>query len=109
MLWDRRRAVASDFGRRLWIRQRIAACGESGQAIVLIALILTCLLGMAGLAIDYGNWMLNKREVQNAADAAALAAAAKAPAGTVAETTAARAEYASNGLPADQVTATSSS
>jgi Flp pilus assembly protein TadG len=67
------------------------------------------LLGMTGLVIDFGNWMVNKREVQNAADAAALAGAAKVPAGQVAETTAAQTEAASNDQPGDSVTVTPSS
>jgi Flp pilus assembly protein TadG len=82
---------------------------ESGQAIVLLVVVLVALLGMTGLVIDFGNWMVNKREVQNAADAAALAGAARVPGGTVAETTAAQSEAASNDKPGDSVTVTPSS
>jgi hypothetical protein len=46
---------------------------ETGQSIVLIALLLMFLLAMAGLAIDGGNLFLQRRNVQNAADAAAMA------------------------------------
>jgi hypothetical protein len=48
---------------------------ESGQAIILIALALTVLLAFAAMAIDLGNVFTEKREAQNAADAAALAGA----------------------------------
>jgi Flp pilus assembly protein TadG len=62
------------------------------------------LLGITGLVIDGGNWMVNRRQVQNAADAAALAGAGKVPAGIIAETTAAQSEAAANGKPGDAVT-----
>ena len=48
---------------------------ESGQALVVVALGLTSLLGFIGLAVDVGSLMHNKRELQVAADAAAVAAA----------------------------------
>jgi Flp pilus assembly protein TadG len=76
---------------------------------VLLVVALMALLGITGLVLDFGNWMVQKREVQNAADAAALAGAAKVPAGTVAETTAAQSEAASNGQPGDSVTVTPTS
>ncbi len=53
----------------------LPAEAESGQAIVLIALAVVVLLGFTGLAIDGGQLMLAKRDVQNAADAAAWQAA----------------------------------
>ncbi len=52
-------------------RRRAAA----GQALVLVALSLAVLLGMAAVAIDAGRFLTQRRFVQNAADAAALAAA----------------------------------
>jgi Flp pilus assembly protein TadG len=75
---------------------------------VLFAAVLAALLGMAGLTIDYGNWWLARRQVQNAADAAALAGAGKLPAGFPAARSAAQAEYASNGIANDSVTVTQS-
>src|SRR5512134_3850707 len=48
---------------------------ERGQALILIALALVGLLGMAGLAVDGGNVFNDRRKAQNAADAAALASA----------------------------------
>jgi hypothetical protein len=47
---------------------------QRGQAIVLIALMIVLLLGMAALAIDGGGLFFLKRDAQNAADAAALIA-----------------------------------
>jgi hypothetical protein len=48
---------------------------SSGQAIVIIALAAIGLFAMMGLAIDGGRLLLMKRDTQNAADAAAIAAA----------------------------------
>jgi Flp pilus assembly protein TadG len=48
---------------------------ERGQALVIIALAIVGLAGMAGLVIDGGNIFLDRRNAQNAADSAALAAA----------------------------------
>lgn len=48
---------------------------RSGKVLVLLALLLPALLGMAGLVIDGGLLMAAQRQAQNAADAAALAAA----------------------------------
>ncbi len=48
---------------------------QSGQAIVLIAVLLTALIGALGLAIDGGGMYLLYRDAQNAVDAAALTSA----------------------------------
>jgi hypothetical protein len=48
---------------------------QSGQAIVLIAMLMIILLASLGLAIDGGGMYLLWRDAQNAADAAALQAA----------------------------------
>ena len=48
---------------------------QRGQAIVLVALVLTVLFGFVGLAIDGGRGYLDRRNLQSAVDAAALAAA----------------------------------
>src|SRR5689334_18713094 len=47
---------------------------ESGQAIVLMALVAVMLLGMLGLAIDGGGLYFLWRDAQNASDAAVMAA-----------------------------------
>lgn len=49
--------------------------GQSGQAIVLIALTMIILLGAIGLAIDGGGMFLLYRDAQNAVDSASLSAA----------------------------------
>jgi hypothetical protein len=46
---------------------------EEGQSIVIIAIVMVAMLALAGLAIDGGNLFLERRNTQNAADAAALA------------------------------------
>ncbi len=48
---------------------------SSGQSIVLIALMLVVLLGMAGLVFDGGTAYAERRRMQNGADAGALAGA----------------------------------
>ena len=48
---------------------------QRGQAIVLIAVLMTALIGTLGLAIDGGGMYLLYRDAQNAVDAAALTAA----------------------------------
>ena len=51
--------------------------GQAGQAIVLMAFIIVVLIGFLGLAIDGGRVYVDRRELQVAADSAALAAADK--------------------------------
>jgi hypothetical protein len=60
---DRRKVILS-MVRRRW-----------GKTLVMFALVLPVLLGIVGLVIDCGLLMAAQREVQNAADAAAMAAA----------------------------------
>src|ERR1700694_4743768 len=48
---------------------------QSGQAIVLIAIMLAVLVGMAALAVDGARAYTLRRDIQEAVDAAALAAA----------------------------------
>jgi hypothetical protein len=54
---------------------RPALAGSRGQVLVLFALGLVALLGAAGIAFDGGRFLMERRALQNAADAAALAAA----------------------------------
>ncbi|MGN6380504.1 MAG: pilus assembly protein TadG-related protein [Gaiellales bacterium] len=67
---------------------RVAACQrrrvthEGGQTLPLVVLFMVVVLGMAGLAIDLGDGYFQRQQVQNAADAAALAGAAEIPSGT---------------------------
>jgi Flp pilus assembly protein TadG len=48
---------------------------ESGQALIMVALCLTCIMGFVGFATDVGVLLHAKRNLQIAADAAALAGA----------------------------------
>jgi len=54
---------------------------EAGQVVVLFVLTLPVLLGMAAIVIDIGNLFIAKRTMQQAADAAALAAVQRLPDG----------------------------
>ena len=53
---------------------------QDGQAVVLMAISLTVLMGMAALVLDVGIWMRSDRRLQQTADAAALAGAQMLPA-----------------------------
>src|SRR6266536_589510 len=91
-----------------WLRERISLRGEKGQSIVLVSAALPVLLAAAALVIDGSNLFVNKRALQNAADAAALAAAAELNNGTCAATCASAAgKYA--GLNRSNPTAPSTS
>ncbi len=61
---------------------------ESGQSIVLFAVALIVVLGLAALVLDVGMVKLAESEMQNAADAAALAAVSNLPDITAATNTA---------------------
>lgn len=53
----------------------VAAAGQRGQAIVLIAIMLAVLIGMVALALDGARGYAIRRDLQSAIDAASLAAA----------------------------------
>jgi Flp pilus assembly protein TadG len=48
---------------------------ESGQTLIFVALSLTCILGFVSLATDVGSLLHAKRDLQTAADSAAIAGA----------------------------------
>ena len=50
---------------------------QNGAALVYVAILLVALLGVTALAVDVGYMMVVRNQLQNAADAAALAAARK--------------------------------
>ncbi|MDR5730540.1 MAG: pilus assembly protein TadG-related protein [Terriglobia bacterium] len=80
---------------------------ESGQMLVLTALSLTILLGFVALAVDVGVMFRAQRNMQIAADAAAVAAALNANYSTVSgssPTSAADAAAALNGVASQYVT-----
>ena len=58
---------------------------ESGQSVVMIAMSLVVLCGMAAIAVDIGRVSVERGQLQNAADAAALAGAAALPTATSAK------------------------
>jgi Flp pilus assembly protein TadG len=59
----------------LWRRRR----AERGAVAVAVAILLPVIIGLAGLVIDVGSWYLTRAQLQNAADAAALAGAQDLP------------------------------
>lgn len=70
---------------------------ESGQAMIIFALAFVVVCGMTALALDVGKLAMRKSDLQNAADAAALAGAIDLPAAATARNTAM--EYAEeNGI-----------
>jgi Flp pilus assembly protein TadG len=70
---------------------------EQGQAIVMVALLLTSLMGFIGLVVDVGWYQLNLVKVQRTADAAALAGSVYLPGNVPGAQTAARASAKQNG------------
>src|SRR3990172_1371779 len=52
---------------------------QRGQVLVLVALFMGVLLGMVATAIDLGAFLADRRDMQNAADAIALAASQELP------------------------------
>jgi hypothetical protein len=61
---------------------------DSGQAMIFMVFALLGLVGMTSLVIDGGSWFRTQRQVQTAADAAALAGAQDLPIDSTAQTTA---------------------
>ncbi|WP_439629965.1 pilus assembly protein TadG-related protein [Gemmata sp.] len=87
--------------------QSRARGGRGGKVLVLVALLLPPMCGMVGLVIDAGVMMSTRRQAQNAADAAALAAALGRVAGQsdgAALVTATAFVQSYNGLPGATVT-----
>jgi hypothetical protein len=64
--------------------------GERGQVLVLAMLAMAVLLGVSALAVDYGRWLVAKRDLQNEADAAVLAGAGFLETGSTGEQALAR-------------------
>jgi Putative Flp pilus-assembly TadE/G-like len=58
-------------------RRKGMKVNEKGAVLPLFALAMLTMLGMMGLALDFGNFYLQKRHMQSAADAGALAGAAE--------------------------------
>jgi Flp pilus assembly protein TadG len=71
---------------------------ESGQALIITALCMTCLFGFAALATDVGVMLREKRLLQIAADSAAIAGALEVNYNPGGVTAAAQAAAAQNGF-----------
>ncbi|HZK24962.1 MAG TPA: pilus assembly protein TadG-related protein [Oscillospiraceae bacterium] len=81
---------------------------EKGSAMVLVTIAMVILLGSSALVIDYGQLVLIRRKLVNAADAAALAGAQELlsePASPSNAMSTAEAYAIANGVDVDQVTA----
>ncbi len=59
---------------------------EGGSVLVMIAILLPVMLGMGALAIDVAGWYQTRRQLQSAADAAALAGMQDLPTSATAST-----------------------
>ncbi len=81
---------------RAWVAR--AAQSERGIVLPLVALLLVALLGMVALTVDIGQLGVNRRRLQNAADAAALGGAALLPANPAGADGEARRLARANGL-----------
>lgn len=79
---------------------------KKGQALILLPLILVVLIGIAAIVIDVGMLYVEKIELQNAVDAAALAGGQKLPANPSEAITTANNYAAENGKSGDVVTPT---
>jgi Flp pilus assembly protein TadG len=66
---------------------------RSGVVVVLVALAMPVLVGTMGLAAETSYWYVHQRGMQNAADAAAIAAATNAGSGYAAEAQAVAAQF----------------
>lgn len=58
-----------------WARKGAALAGQRGQALVVIVLLMVVLIALLALVIDVGNVYAQRHQMQNAADAGALAGA----------------------------------
>ena len=65
--------------KRKRLQIKLILCNQKGSVLVLIALAMVAILGIAALAVDAGALYLERRELQNAVDAAALAGAKELP------------------------------
>lgn len=77
---------------------------EAGQVLMMFVLLIPVLLGMAALAIDLGSFSAERRSLQNAADAIALAAAQELPDQAAAQTAAADWAETYYDIPAGELT-----
>lgn len=76
---------------------------QSGQVLILAALGMAAMLGFAALTIDVGLYFEDRRHLQNAADAAALAGAAELPDDPASATSKAREWALKHGVEASEI------
>jgi Flp pilus assembly protein TadG len=74
-------------------RVRLLRADQRGTVAVMMGLLFPILIGGLGLGFEVSNWYLQTRAMQNAADSAALAAAANASANYAVEAKAVAAQY----------------
>jgi hypothetical protein len=82
--------------RAVWKRAR--AVDDDAQALILVALLLTSLVGFMGMVVDVAWFQLNLVRVQRAADAGALAGSVYLPGNVPGAITAAKLATAQNGF-----------
>jgi Flp pilus assembly protein TadG len=90
-----RSAARNSATQRLGFKSRIllASSDESGAVAFILALTATAVIAVLGLGIDVGVWHLTDRTLQNAADAAAVAAARNGTSSYQSEAAAVAAQY----------------
>src|ERR1700744_2961213 len=76
-----------------FVRSRAFRKDDAAAAAVMFAVAAPILIGAMGLAAEVSYWRLHQRSMQNAADAAAIAAATNAGSTYVAEAQAVAAQY----------------
>jgi Flp pilus assembly protein TadG len=74
-------------------RSRAFVANEAGATAIIVGLVLPALVGAMGLAAEISYWQLHRHAMQNAADAAAIAAATDAASDYVANGKAVTAQY----------------
>jgi Flp pilus assembly protein TadG len=77
----------------VFVRSRSFGRNDTAAAAVMFAVAAPILIGAMGLAAEVSYWRVHQRSMQNAADAAAIAAATNAGSTYVAEAQAVAAQY----------------
>ena len=67
------RAVSKELIRRLLVRLHALLPDQRGNVAMVVAAVFPLLIGAAGLAVDGIEWVVQKRQIQAAADGAAMA------------------------------------
>jgi hypothetical protein len=84
---------------RFWRKRREGSSRDDAFVLVFVTISLTVLLGLAGMAIDVGNWYLHISRAQNASDSAALAGVVYLPDNPAQAIAAAKVNLAKNNVP----------